>query len=298
MGDNQEYCKKQIALMIKRSKTKIIFPIITFGLIKEFISTGKTVFSDSDIKNSYIRSVHEIKEILGHEFHVGGKYYDAYPSRNLPKYGVLKVVENKIYELAQPYRDDSLNLIELIPSLIREHINKKLGEIPLLGSAEYRFKIAENQPHFKEMLSKNVDVNPDNFEIFSFAILKVHLEKFACKLYRDTRTSAHDKGVDLSTNFGVIYQIKKLKLVNENSANNIYNEIKHNFSEDRIQDGNVILVIDDISKDIKSYLIDMKIQTLSKQELLKLVDLLELEDRMKILKVVFDEFTREYKSDI
>ena len=83
-----------------------------------------------------------------------------------------------------------------------------------------------------------------------------------------------------------------MKLINQNSANNIYDEIRHTFSEDRIQDGNVILVIDDISKDIKSYLVDMKIQTISKQELLKLANLLELEDRMKILKVVYDEIVK------
>ena len=30
---------------------------------------------------------------------VKGKYYDAYPSRNLPKYGILKVIDNKKYFL-------------------------------------------------------------------------------------------------------------------------------------------------------------------------------------------------------
>ena len=298
MRNSYEYCKEQLSLMIKRSKTKIIFPVITFGLIKDFDKNQQVIFTDSEIKKSYIRSVNEIKKTLGHEFHVGGKYYDAYPSRNLPKYGVLRVVENKIYELTKPYRDNAHLLLKDIPVLVNEHISKKLGDIPLLVTPAYRLKIATDQGSFKEMLNNQVDLSPDNFEIFSFAILKVHLEKFACKIYRDTRTSAHDKGVDLSTNFGVIYQIKKLKLINRSSANNIFDEIKHNFSEDRIQDGNVILVIDDISKDIKSYLIDMKIQTISKQELLKLADLLELEDRMKILKVVYDEFTREYKSDI
>ena len=100
-----------------------------------------------------------------------------------------------------------------------------------------------------ELIIKHININPINFEIFLFGILKVHLEKFACKIYRDTRTSAHDKGVDLSTNFGVIYQIKKLRLINENAAKNIYDELHLNFSSDRIQDGNIILIIDDISKD-------------------------------------------------
>ncbi|MBU0561564.1 MAG: hypothetical protein KJ799_04625 [Bacteroidetes bacterium] len=71
-----------------------------------------------------------------------------------------------------------------------------------------------------------------------------------------------------------------------------------NFSEDRIKDGNVILVIDDISKDGKSFLINMKIQTISKAELVNLKDQLDLEDRMRVLRFVFEEFKREYKSDI
>ena len=119
-----------------------------------------------------------------------------------------------------------------------------------------------------------------------------------CPVCTDTRTSAHDKGVDLSTNFGVIYQIKKMKLLNESSAKNIYDELQSNFSSDRLNDGNIVLVIDDISKKIKSYLIDMKVQTISKSELLKLVKQLDVENRMKVLKIVYNEFCREYKSDI
>lgn len=158
--------------------------------------------------------------------------------------------------------------------------------------------IANDRIRFAELIDKQIDINPTNFEIFAFAILKVHLEKFACKIYRDTRTAAYDKGVDLSTNFGVIYQIKKLKLLNKNIAKEILDEIQLNFSEDRIKDGNIILVIDDISKEMKSYLINMKIQTIAKADLLNLIDQLDLEDRMKVLRIVFEEFSREYKSDI
>jgi hypothetical protein len=42
----------------------------------------------------------------------------------------------------------------------------------------------------------------------------------------------------------------------------------------------------------------MKIQSLSKEDLLNLASLFELEERLKVLRVVFDEFSREYKSDI
>jgi hypothetical protein len=62
---------------------------------------------------------------------------------------------------------------------------------------------------------------------------------------------------------------------------------------------NVILVIDDISKEIKQYLIDMKVQSISKQEVLKLAaNFDESEDRQKVLRIVYEEFRREYSSRI
>ena len=173
-----------------------------------------------------------------------------------------------------------------------------MGAIPILDNASERFILSENIVKYLEFLSEQIKINPTNFEIFSFAILKNHLEKFACKLYRDTRTSAYDKGVDLSTNFGVVYQIKKLKLLNQSSADEVFKELQSNFSEDRIKDGNVVLVIDDISSDIKSFLINMKVQSISREDILKLASLMEVEDRMNVLRIVFEEFSREYKSDI
>jgi hypothetical protein len=284
--------------MLLRSKTKVIFPIISFGLIKKYSENKQEYFSDNEIKTYYEKSVNYFKKYLGHSLHIGGKYYDAYPSRNLPKYGVLKVIDNKKYFLTEPFKKSCSDLIVIIPQLIKEYITSKIGAIPNLENLNERLDVAKHKNKFLELLSQQIIINPTNFEIFSFAILKTHLEKFACKLYRDTRTSAHDKGVDLSTNFGVVYQIKKLKLLNQSSADNVFKELQTNFSEDRIKDGNVVLVIDDISKDVKSFLINMKIQSLSKEDILNLASLLELEERLKVLRVVFDEFSREYKSDI
>jgi len=284
--------------MIKRSKTKIIFPIITYGLIKEYSATGNTIFNDIEIKNIYEKSVNYFKTYLGHDFHIGGKYYDAYPSRNLPKYSVLTTIENKVYRLRKEYINNSEILINTLPILINNYIKEKLGEIPQFHDPEYRLEKSRDKTAFINLLNQQIIINANNFEIFLFAILKIHLEKFSCKIYRDTRASAHDKGVDLSTNFGVIYQIKKLKLISEKIARNVYNEIKINFSDDRIRDGNIVLIIDDISKDVKSFLINMKIQTISKPDLLELSKLLDLEDRMKVLDVVYKEFKREYKSVI
>ncbi len=298
MEKDIDYCIANINLMIKRSRTKIIFPIITYGLLKEFQLNGTVEFSDNDVKNSYHKAVNEFKTILGHDIHIGGKYYDAYSSRNLPKYNVLKPIGNNKYLLVDKYSNNTNVLLQTIPNLVTQYINNKLGVIPLLNNPNERFELSNSEISFLNFIEKQIEINAVNFEIICFAILKIHLEKFACKIYRDTRTSAHDKGVDLSTNFGVIYQIKKLKIQNINSAKGVYNELQTNFSQDRINDGNVILIIDEISKDVKSYLIDMKIQTISKSELLKLSKQLDIEDRMKVLKVIYDEFSREYKSDI
>jgi hypothetical protein len=298
MKDNLIYCQKQIEKMLLRSKTKVIFPVISLGLIKKYSENEQEYFSDNEIKICYENSVNYFKKYLGHSLHIGGKYYDAYPSRNLPKYGVLKVIDNKKYFLTEPFKKSCSDLIVIIPQLIKDYITNKIGAIPNLENLDERLDFAKDKNKFLDLLSQQIIINPTNFEIFSFAILKTHLEKFACKLYRDTRTSAHDKGVDLSTNFGVVYQIKKLKLLTQSSADNVFKELQTNFSEDRIKDGNVVLVIDDISKDVKSFLINMKIQSLSKDDILNLASLLELEERLKVLRVVFDEFSREYKSDI
>jgi hypothetical protein len=298
MNKALNFCIEQINTMLIRSKTKVIFPIITYGLVKKYAKDRQEIFSDTEIKRSYEESVNYLKTFLGHSLHIGGKYYDAYPSRNLPKYSVVKVIDNKSYQLTEEFKKSSSELIEIIPNLIKNYITTKMGSIPSLDRASERFTLSENKDKFLEFLSEQININPANFEIFSFAILKSHLEKFACKLYRDTRTSAHDKGVDLSTNFGVVYQIKKLKLLSQNSADDVFKELQFNFSEDRIKDGNVVLVIDDISSDVKSFLINMKIQSISREDILKLASLLEVEERMSVLKIVYEEFSREYKSDI
>lgn len=296
---NDSFCKENIEKMLRRSQTKVIFPIITFGLLKDYQEKGKRLFSDIDIRTCYGASVRYIKEYLKHDLHIGGKYYDAYPGRNLPKYGVLKVIGYKQYELLPPYTANAEALVEWIPERIKQYIVEKLGRVPELGDHKYRAELSANKAEFLDIVAKHIGRNGTNFEIFSFAVIKVHLEKFACKVYRDTRTSAHDKGVDLSTNFGVVYQVKKLKVYNKSMADNIYAELKVNFDSERLNDGNVILVIDDVSKEVKNYLINMKVQSISKNDILRLAEQFEdSEDREKVLRVIYDEFRREYSSDI
>jgi hypothetical protein len=292
------YCRENIEKMISRSTSKLIFPMITYGLLKEYAESNKEYYTDADVKQCYFQAVAYFKEYLGHAIHIGGRYQDAYASRNLPQYGVLETLGNRQYALTEPYKIAAQELLKILPDKICSFLGSKLGIIPELKTDEERLKLAKDKNEFLKLLRQQIVINPHNFEMFSFAVLKTHLEKFACKLYRDTRTLSHDKGVDLSTNFGVVYQIKKLQLLTNNSADVIFREIKTNFSEDRIKDGNVVLVIDDIAKDVKSYLINMKIQSLSKEDIIKLAALFDIEERLRVLRIVYEEFLREYQSDI
>ncbi|MEI6434585.1 MAG: HaeII family restriction endonuclease [Bacteroidota bacterium] len=297
-NSNLNICEESILKMLRKSQTKVIFPIIAYALISEYNNSGKYFFTDREIRKLYNDSVRAIKIFLKHNLHIGGKYYDAYPVRNLPKYGVLKVNENG-FELQKEFIENSKHLEKWIPEQIKLFIDNKIGIIPLLVEPDYRLKLASDTSAFTQFLSKNISLNPSNFEVFSFSIIKVHLEKFACKIYRDTRTSAHDQGVDISTNFGVVYQIKKLKLFNKKAADEVYSEIKLNFDDERMNDGKVIIIIDDISKDIRNYLINMKVQSISMEEIIRLSNQFEdIEDRMKVLRNIYDEFRREYESQV
>ena len=293
----EDFCEREVERMLKNSQTKIIAPIITLGLLRDHIDVGKTDFSDSEIRKAYIRAIGILKRFLGHDLHLGAKYYDAYGSR-MSRYGVLRSIAHLRYELQEPYRSNAAILCDWIPERIRKHIDDRLGIIPSLGSSSRRAAIAEDRKAFLGVVQDQIAKTPANFEIFTFAVLKVHLQKFACRIYRDTRASAHDKGVDISTNFGVVYQIKKLRIVTKTAAKKLYSELKANFDSERLQDGNVIVVVNDISKEVRDYLIDMKVQSIHREDLLSLVsNFADSEDRQKVLRIVFEEFRREYSGE-
>ncbi|MDF0665068.1 MAG: HaeII family restriction endonuclease [Nitrospira sp.] len=292
------FCKDEIERMLTNSQTKAIMPVITSGLLREFLTTGKQLFTDSEIEVAYKAAVKELKEFLGHDVYIGGKYYDAYGNR-MSRYRVLKSVGHLRYKLLAPYTDVAKAILDWIPLRIERHIQSRLGVVPSLHDLETRTALASDMPRFLNLIQEQISKTPANFEVFSFAVLKVHLEKFACKIYRDTRTAAHDQGVDLSTNFGVVYQVKKLRIHTELEAAQIYGELKRNFDNERIQNGNVVLVIDDVSKEVKKYLVDMKVQLLKKEDVVKLASNFdEQEDRQKVLRIVYEEFRREYSSRI
>jgi hypothetical protein len=293
-NDSEVRCRAEIERMLRNSQTKIIAPIITLALLREHAKRGILSFTDGDIRKIYGKTVAYLKEFLGHDFHIGAKYYDAYGSR-MSRYGVLRSVAHLQYELQSDYSSCARSLIRWIPGRIRQHIDERLGIVPSLGSAEARVNLAANRDAFLTAIRDQIAKTPANFEVFSFAVLKVHLEKFACRIYRDTRTASHDAGVDISTNFGVVYQIKKLQIYTQAGAKRLYAELKSNFDRERLQDGNVIVVIDDISKSVRDYLINLRVQSISRQQLLALASNFdEVEDRQKVLRIVFEEFRREY----
>jgi len=296
--ETEEFCRAEVDRMLRNSQTKVIMPVVTFGLLRVFLAEEKRVFSDPEIGHAYKAAVRYLIEFLGHDVHIGAAYYDAYGTR-MSRYSVLKSVGHLKYELLAPYTTFAGQLCDWIPSRIKSHIEDRLGIVPLLGSPATRVAYAEDRERFLDLVKEQIGKTPANFEIISFAVIKVHLERFACKVYRDTRTAAHDKGVDISTNFGVVYQVKKLRIYTESEANRIYAELKLNFDSQRLQDGNVILVIDDISKEVSRYLIDMKIQSISKADLLRMTaSFEEPEDRQKVLRIIYEEFRREYSSAI
>lgn len=257
------------------------------------------IYTDREINLLYTAKVREIIDRLGHDLNIGGKYQDAYAARSLPKYGVLRAIDNKIYELTPLYAENAHQIVSWILQRLSDHISERLGIIPQLGNRQFRVSISSDPNAFISLLDTYIDRNAANFEIFSFAVLKVHLEKFACKVYRDSRTSAHDNGVDLSTNFGVVYQIKKLNIYSRNAADDVYSELKLNFDNQRLVEGNVVLIIDDITKDVRQYLLNMRVQSISKREILLLATQFEdVEDREKVLRVIYEEFGRDYRSNI
>ena len=278
--------------MLKNSQTKVIMPALALGVLRNYSANRKRVFSDSEIRFSYESAVRSLKAHLGHDVHIGARYEDAYGMR-MSRYGHLR------YELAKRFADSAEQLVSWIPDRIKQHIESRIGVIQELADSKVRLRIADDVSKFMKLIGEQMNLNAASFEIVSFALIKVHLEKFACKIYRDTRTSAHDRGVDLATNFGVVYQVKKLRIETRSDADKLYAELKLNFDTERLQDGNVILVIDDIAEDVRRYLIDMKVQSIKKDQLLSIgKEFHESEDRQKVLRVIYEEFRRDYSSAI
>src|SRR5437660_12040780 len=143
-SDTESFCRDEIDRMLKYSQTKVIMPVVTLGLLRIFLENGKRVFSDGEIKRAYEGAVKYLVEFLGHDVHIGAKYYDAYGTR-MSRYSVLKSVGHLKYELLPPYTSFAENLCGWIPARIKLHIDERLGVVPLLANSESRVAYAEDR---------------------------------------------------------------------------------------------------------------------------------------------------------
>src|ERR1035441_3956037 len=86
-AETEAFCRSEINRMLKYSQTKVIMPVVTLGLLREFAKTGQRVFVDPEIKKTYEAAVKSLKAFLGHDVHIGVRYYDAYGTR-MSRYSV------------------------------------------------------------------------------------------------------------------------------------------------------------------------------------------------------------------
>jgi len=286
--------------MISKTKTKLIAPILTVGILRRYVLNGIVEFSEQEMRQAYEAEVcATVREVLGHNLHVGGKYEDAYCSRTLPKYGIVVPIAIRRYQAASEVVEHAASVVAYIRGRIPEFVARKLGGITQIQSVADRAALASEPANFISLLDQDMQRSPSHFEIISFAVLRVHLEKFACKIYRSSRTSAHDSGVDIATDYGTVYQIKKMRLNTQEDVEEVYSELLTNFDQGRLQDRKVVLIIDDLSSNCRQFLMNMRVQPLVRKDILTLAGLLsEEEDRQKVLRLVREEFEREYRSDV
>ena len=168
-SNTELFCHGEIERMLKYSQTKVIMPVVTLGLLRSFLGSGKRIFSDSEIKRAYEDAVRELKEFLGHDVHIGAKYYDAYGNR-MSRYSVLRPIGHLKYELQAPYTTFAAGLCEWIPPRIRQHIKERLGVVPLLSDSARRVAYAEDRQRFLDLVQQQIDKTPANFEILVLSI--------------------------------------------------------------------------------------------------------------------------------
>jgi len=67
IGNSQTLCKGEIERMLKNSQTKVIMPVVAFGLLRAYADSGKSMFSDTEVRKVYQSAVRELKQFLGHD---------------------------------------------------------------------------------------------------------------------------------------------------------------------------------------------------------------------------------------
>jgi len=290
----------KIDKLVSASKTKLINPIALLAALNIFID-GKRIFTREDLDIAYKKAVKEVETITKLDINIGGRFHtNTYPDRMASKYGVLEILGGGQIKLPSSINSQNADKIrKILLEKICSFQLAKIGNLQLIDNDSKRIKIAKDKNKFIDLLSKELERSANSFEITCFSILKIFLEKFACKLYRNSRTNARDSGVDIATDYGAIYQIKKFKIKQEKELKRILKEINTNFESSRIKEGKVVLIIDDIDKNYKHFIIGSNIKMIKKSEIINIASQIEeIEDRMKILRTIFEETNKELKSDV
>ena len=254
-ADIDKKIQKIIDKLIQYSKTKLINPMAFLGGINLLLK-DKKIFSRKELEDAYKSAVKEVKKITRSNLNIGGRFHaDTYPDRMASKYGAFVILsENKIQlpsfivNLSKKNQKRAKRLVlEKIVKVQRE----KIGSIQFIDTDKKRIGLARDKYKFIQFLAKELKRSANSFEITCFAILKIFLEKFACKLYRSSRTNARDTGIDISTDYGVVYQVKKFRIKKKKEVEKILKEVQINFDRGRIEDGKLIPEIEDFDNNFK-----------------------------------------------
>ncbi len=301
----------------------MISPFLLLFYLEYVEKTKNPEVDNAVVKEGYEKTVcNVIKNDLYHSFNIGGEFNDTYISRLSSRHHFLRQVSQKKFAVQDGYFANAKELIAFTKMKIKEHLNSKLGNLITLskllegnysdtkGIEEQKKSLDEvlrdnSSRRFRAFLETGFDKSSEGmltmsygFEICMFSVLKVFLAKFGCRLYRDSKTYAADKGGDISTNFGVVYQIKNYCLTNEVKFNDLVNELFLNFSDGRIQQGNVFLIIKDASDAYVDQLKKQSINCITKKSVTDLLDKLSYEEKQEVLSSIIREFKRELLSDV
>lgn len=315
--------KAEIEGTISHSTTKLILPLLILFYLEYVEKRRNPEVDNAVVKEGYEKTVCDVvKNHLHHNFNIGGTFNDTYISRLSSRHHFLKQISQKRFAVQNGYFANAKELATFTKWKIKEHLDSKLGNLITLSelleakyskekSMEKQRKLLDEALHdtssrrFREFLETGFDKSSDGlltmsygFEICMFSILKVFLAKFGCRLYRDSKTYAADKGGDISTNFGVVYQIKNYCLTNEEKFTDLVDELFLNFSDGRIQQGNVFLIIKDATNGFVDQLKKQSINCITKKSVTDLLDKLSYEEKQEVLCSVVREFKRELLSDV
>jgi hypothetical protein len=307
--------KSEIDKMIEdRRATRLINPVLTLFYLREFQRTGNRIVRFNLVKPGYEETVCDlIRNHLHHNFNIGGQFNDSYLQRLASRHRVFEQITGKDFAINPELAQNHESLIPYIIHKIDNHLQSKLLNLVRLeeviknNSREELREILEDPTsiNLREFLQSGFEPSAASFlsvaygfEICMFSILKVLLAKFGCKIYRDSKTYSSDKGTDLGTNFGVVYQVKKKCITSENAFDELVRELLLNFANGRIEEGNVFVIVEDMDDGFRARLKAQRINCMTQKTVTDFLDKLDAEDKWEILQQITQEFKRELMSDV